>query len=228
MALKLVAEANRLDRINMRFESVYDISVLLGLENIDYPGDDPYTREEISSISNGAAYTLSTLTLSAHSGTHIDAPAHFLERAKTIDLYPPENFVLPAHVIHVEDVESIKPDFLDGLKTERGDAMLFKTTNSTSGLSRSGLFSEKFVYMSEEAADMCVSLGAALVGIDYISIDSYKDDEAPVHHKLLKEGILILEGINLRDVPSGDYTLLCPPLKMKGAEASPVRALLLG
>lgn len=212
----------------MRFQRVYDISVLLGLENVDYPGDDPYTREEISSISDGAAYTLSTLTLSAHSGTHIDAPAHFLERAKTIDLYTPESFILPAHVIHVEDVESIKPDSLKGLKTERGDALLFKTTNSSSGLSRSGLFSERFVYMSVEAADMCVSLGAALVGIDYISIDSYKDYEAPVHHKLLKEGILILEGINLRDVPSGDYTLLCPPLKMKGAEASPVRALLLG
>ncbi|VVB63219.1 Kynurenine formamidase [uncultured archaeon] len=212
----------------MRFERVYDISVLLGFENVDYPGDDPYTRKEVSSISNGADYNLSTLTLSAHSGTHIDAPAHFLERAKTIDLYSPENFLLHDHVIHVEDVESIKHDSLDGLKTERGDALLFKTTNSTSGLSKSGLFSEKFVYMSEEAADMCVSLGAALVGIDYVSIDRYRDDMAPVHHKLLKEGILILEGINLRDVPSGDYTLLCPPLKMKGAEASPVRALLLG
>ena len=212
----------------MRFKNVHDISVLLGLENADYPGDDPYNRAEVSSISNGAAYNLSTLTLSAHSGTHIDAPAHFLEKAKTIDLYPPENFILPAHVIHVEDAESIKPASLDGLKTERGDALLFKTINSTSGLSRSGIFSEKFVYMSEEAADMCVNLGAGLVGIDYISIDRYKGDEAPVHRKLLKEGILILEGINLKDVPSGNYTLFCPPLKMKGAEASPVRALLLG
>ena len=207
---------------------VYDISVLLGLENADYPGDDPYTRVEVSSISDGASCNLSSLTLSAHSGTHIDAPAHFLEKGKTIDLYSPENFVLPAHVINVEDVESIKPDILDGLKMERGDALLFKTINSTSGLSRSGLFSEKFVYMSEEAALMCVDLGVGLVGIDYISIDRYKDDKAPVHHKLLKEGILILEGINLSDVPSGDYTLLCPPLKMKGAEASPVRALLIG
>lgn len=113
------------------------------------------------------------------------------------------------------------------MKTERGDALLFKTTNSTSGLSRNGIFSEKFVYLSEEAADVCVNLGAGLVGIDYISIDRYGDEMAPVHHRLLKEGILVLEGINLMDVPSGDYTLLCPPLKMKGAEASPVRALLL-
>jgi arylformamidase len=212
----------------MRFKRVYDISVLLGLENAEYPGDDPYTREEVSSISDGAAYNLSTLTLSAHSGTHIDAPAHFLEMGKTIDQYPPENFILPAHVIHVEDTESIKPDSLEGLRIERGDALLFKTINSTKGLSRSGLFSEKFVYMSVEAAEFCVKLGAGLVGIDYVSIDCYRGDEAPVHRKLLKNGILILEGINLKDVPSGDYTLLCPPLKMKGAEASPVRALLLG
>jgi arylformamidase len=212
----------------MRFKRAYDISVLLGLENADYPGDDPYTRAAVSSISDGAAYNLSTLTLSAHSGTHIDAPAHFFEKARTIDQYPSENFILPAHVIYVEDVESIKPGSLDGLKTEKGDALLFKTANSMSGLSRSGLFSEKFVYMSEEAAEICLNLRAGLVGIDYISVDRYGDDEAPVHHKLLKEGILILEGINLIEVPSGDYTLLCPPLKMNGAEASPVRALLLG
>lgn len=212
----------------MRFKRAYDISVLLGLENADYPGDDPYTREVVSSISDGAAYNLSTLTLSAHSGTHIDAPAHFFEKSRTIDQYPSENFILPAHVIYVEDAESIKSDSLGGLKTEKGDALLFKTTNSMIGLSRSGLFSEKFVYMSEEAAEICLNLGAGLVGIDYISVDRYGDDEAPVHHKLLKEGILILEGIDLIDVPSGDYTLICPPLKMKGAEASPVRALLLG
>lgn len=212
----------------MRFKRVYDISVLLGLENADYPGDDPYTRVDVSSIPGGAAYNLSTLTLSAHSGTHLDAPAHFLEKGKTIDQYLPENFVLPAHVINVEDVDSIKPYSMEGLRIERGDALLFKTINSTSGLSRSGLFSEKFVYMSEEAAEVCVNLRAGLVGIDYISIDRYGHDEATVHHKLLKEGILILEGINLRDVPSGDYTLLCPPLKIRGAEASPVRALLLG
>lgn len=211
----------------MGFKRAYDISVLLGLENADYPGDDPYTREVVSSISDGAAYNLSTLTLSAHSGTHIDAPAHFFEKARTIDQYPSENFILPAHVIYVGNAESIKPDSLVGLKTEKGDALLFKTTNSMSGLSRSGLFSEKFVYMSEEAAEICLNLRAGLVGIDYISVDRYEDYEAPVHHKLLKEGILILEGINLIDVPSGDYTLICPPLRMIGAEASPVRALLL-
>jgi len=211
----------------MIFRNVYDISILLGLEDVTYPGDDPYSREEISSIAVGAAYNLSTLTLSAHAGTHIDAPAHFFKMAKTIDQYDAQNFVLPAHVIYVEDKESIKPDSLEGLEMKRGDALLFKTTNTTSGLSRSGLFSKRFVHMSEEAASLCIELEASLVGIDYISIDRYEDDEAPVHRKLLEKDVMILEGIDLKDVPPGEYTLICPPLKIKGAEASPVRALLL-
>jgi arylformamidase len=211
----------------MIFRNVYDISILLGLEDATYPGDDPYSREEISSIAFGAAYNLSTLTLSAHAGTHIDAPAHFIKMAKTIDQYDAQNFVLPAHVIYVEDKESIKPDSLGGLEMKRGDALLFKTANSMSGLSRSGLFLERFVHMSEEAANLCIELQASLVGIDYISIDRYEHDEAPVHRKLLEKDIVILEGIDLKDVPPGEYTLICPPLKIKGAEASPVRALLL-
>ena len=211
----------------MIFRNVYDLSLLLGLEDVTYPGDDPFSREEISSIAVGAAYNLSTLTLSAHAGTHIDAPAHLFEMAKTIDQYDAQNFVLPAHVIYVEDKESIKPDSLEGMEMKRGDALLFKTTNTTSGLSRSGLFSKRFVPMSEEAASLCIELEASLVGIDYISIDRYEDDEAPVHRKLLEKDVMILEGIDLKDVPPGEYTLICPPLKIKGAEASPVRALLL-
>jgi arylformamidase len=211
----------------MKFSRVYDISILLGVEDATYPGDDRYRRESVSSIADGAAYNLSTLTLSAHAGTHVDAPSHFLENAKKIDQFGADNFILPAHVVYVEDRDSIKPDSIAGLEMEKGDALLFKTTNSMNGLSRSGLFSKKFVYMSEGASDICVELGASLVGIDYISIDRYEDEEAPVHRKLLGENILILESIDLKDIPPGDYTLLCPPLKMKGAEASPVRALLL-
>jgi arylformamidase len=211
----------------MKLRKVYDISILLGVEDATYPGDDRYRRESVSSIAAGAAYNLSTLTLSAHAGTHVDAPSHFLENAKTIDQFGADNFILPAHVVHIEDRYSIKQDSLGGLEVEKGDALLFKTANSMNGLPRSGLFSKEFVYMSEEASDLCIELGVGLVGIDYISIDRYEDDEAPVHRKLLGENILILEGIDLKDVPPGDYTLLCPPLKMKGAEASPVRALLL-
>jgi arylformamidase len=211
----------------MEFKEIYDISILIGKEDVCYPGDASYSREEVSSIQNGAAYNLSTLTLSSHTGTHIDAPAHFLNGAKTIERYPAGYFVIPAHVVEVDDKESIKPNSLKSLEIRRDEALLFKTFNSNNGLSCSGSFSEKYVYMSEAAARLCIDLKVRLVGIDYISIDRYSDNTAPVHRILLRNDVLILEGIDLKGVPSGRYVLFCPPLKLMGGEASPVRALLL-
>jgi arylformamidase len=213
--------------IIMELKEIYDISILIGKEDSCYPGDPPYSREEIYSIQKGAAYNLSTLTLSAHTGTHIDAPAHFLEGAKTIDRYTAGYFIISAHVVEVNDKESIKPNSLNSLEINRDEALLFKTFNSNSGLSSSGSFSEKYVYMSEAAASLCINLKVRLVGIDYLSIDRYSDDTAPVHRMLLRNDVLILEGIDLKSVPPGRYMLFCPPLKLMGGEASPVRALLL-
>ena len=187
----------------MRFKRAYDISVLLGSENADYPGDDPYTREAMSSISDGAAYNLSTLTLSAHSGTHIDAPAHFFEKARTLTNIPPRFYTsCPRDLCRKRRIDqariSRRIEDRKGRRPALQDCELHEWVKI-----RSGLFSEKFVYLSEEASEICLNLRAWLVGIDYISVDRYGDDDAPVHQKLLKEGILILEGINLIDVPSG-------------------------
>jgi arylformamidase len=211
----------------MVFKEIYDISILLGKEDVCYPGDAPFSREIVSSIQQGAAYVLSNVALSSHVGTHIDAPAHFLKGGKTVDQYAAKEFVFFAHVVEIKDKESIEPKGLQNLVINSGDALLFKTMNSMSGLSTNGSFSEKFVYMSEEAAYRCVDLKVGLVGIDYLSVDRYSDDDAPAHRILLENDILILENINLREVPEGEYTLFCPPLKIKDAEASPVRAMLL-
>jgi arylformamidase len=211
----------------MAFKEVFDISILLGKEDVCYPGDAPFSRQVVSSIEKGAAYNLSNLTLSSHAGTHIDAPAHFIKGAKTIDQYPLKRFIIPAHVVDAEDEEAIEAQIFQNLDIKSGDALLFKTMNSMSGLSTGGSFSEKFVYMSEEAAHRCVDLKVGLVGIDYLSIDQYSDDDAPAHRILLENDILILENINLREVPEGEYALFCPPLKIRDAEASPVRAMLL-
>ncbi|MFB3765228.1 MAG: cyclase family protein [Methanotrichaceae archaeon] len=209
------------------FDETYDISVGLGEGDAAYPGDVPYSKEVTSIISAGANYNLSTLRLSAHSGTHIDAPAHYIDGAKTLDMYPPERFILAANVIFTEDNESIKPDVLRHADVKECDAVLFKTQNSISGLCKSGIFSEKFVYLSEEAAKLCIDLDISLVGIDYISIDRYEDDAAPVHHMLLKNDVLILEGIDLSRVAPGKYMLAALPLRIKDVEAAPARAILL-
>lgn len=207
------------------FRAVYDISLILG-EAATYPGDTPYSREMISEISSGADYDLSTLTLCAHAGTHLDAPAHFIAGGKTLDQYPLSRFLLPAQVISVDDDESIPRDALEGVDVRAGEALLFKTRNSRCGLPRQRTFNEDFVYLSEDAAQLCLDLGASLVGIDYFSVDKYGNDTAPVHYLLLKNDILLLEGIDLKEVSPGEYFLLCSPLRIKGAEAAPARAIL--
>ncbi len=211
----------------MKYNKVYDISVALGTESIDYPGDTPYARDLIWTIKDSGICDLSKLIMSTHSGTHIDVPSHFVPHTKSIDQYAIRDFILPALVVNIEDKESIRSVELENLDVQPGDALLFKTDNSLSGRCRNGVFSERFVYLSPEAADFCVGKKVCLVGIDYISIEKYGDEAFPSHRKILGNDILILEGIDLKAVPPGKYTLLCLPLKIKGGEASPVRAILL-
>jgi len=205
---------------------VYDISVFLGAEDIDYPGAPQYSRELVAEIEGGAFCDLSKLVMSTHSGTHIDTPAHFIGGGKNLDEYPIEKWILPAHVVSIKDREAIRPSELKNVDIKPSDALLFKTDNSISGRCTSGVFSERFVYMSPEAADFCVEKKVSLVGIDYITTDRYGDENFPAHHKLLGNEVLILEGINLKEVPPGRYTLFCLPLKIKGAEGAPARAIL--
>lgn len=206
---------------------VYDISVVLGRESIDYPGDPPCSRELICTLEGGADYDLSKLTMSAHSGTHLDVPAHFFPDGKTIDRYCAEDFLFRAQVIDIHDNEAVRVPELSSLQILPGDALLFRTENSRQTRCRAGTFSEDYVYVSAEAADFCVALGVGLVGIDYVSVDRFGDETYPSHRKILGNDCLILEGIDLEKVTPGTYTLVCLPLKIPGAEASPVRAILI-
>ncbi len=208
------------------FTEVYDISALLG-EVAAYPGDREYTCEWTSRIEEGDGCNVSALALCAHAGTHLDAPFHLQRTAKTLDAYPLQRFITPAQVVPVKEADSIQPSALQDLEIKRGDALLFKTGNSTRGLLRKADFKERFVYLSLEAAQLCVALGVGLVGIDYLSVDRYGEDALPAHHCLLENDVLILEGIDLQGVPHGRYLLLCLPLRMKGCEASPTRAVLM-
>ena len=207
----------------IEYKATYDISVMLGEESIDYPGDTPYTRDILSTIEENGIFELSTLKLSAHSGTHIDAPAHFIMNGKTIEQYEIGKFILSAVVLDVGDGIAGVPEDLLNVELQPGDALLFKTENSTSGRCRNGVFSEQFVYITKKVAEMCVLKKVSLVGLDYITIDPYGNEVFEAHRILLSEGILILEGIDLGHVPAGRYTLLCLPLKIKRAEASPVK-----
>ncbi len=206
----------------------HDISVSLGGESINFPGDTPYRRKRVHRLERWDDCNLSEITMSAHAGTHMDAPSHFLPDGQTIDHIPVEKCLLPALVVHVLEGVSIGPSDLQGVDVRSGDAILFKTRNSTQGLVTKGVFDEDFVYLSEKGADWCLQKRVGMVGIDYISVEKYEALEAPVHRKILRGGIPILEGINLRDVPEGRYTLYAFPLKIKDGEGAPVRAVLMG
>jgi arylformamidase len=211
----------------MNRQCLYDITRLLGSEHIDYPGDTPYARTMISTIGEGARFDLARLEMSAHSGTHLDAPAHFVYGGKTIDQYEVREFILPARVIRIDDPEAVPASALLACEIGPGEALLFKTRNSSGAQLGSAVFFEDFVHLSREAADLCVEKRVHLVGVDSISVDRYGDEQYPVHERLSKAGILILEGIDLALVPPGEYTLIALPLRIQGGEASPVRAILL-
>jgi arylformamidase len=206
---------------------IYDITVMLGAGSIDYPGDPPYRREQVSTLRAGGAFELSRLAMSTHAGTHIDAPAHFIPGGRTIDQYAAGDFIFPALVVSIESTESIRASELTAASIRAGDAVLFKTDNSRSGRCRSGTYSPEYVSLSEEAVELLVKRKAGLVGVDYLSADRHDASGYPVHQALLRNGILLLEGIDLGQVPEGSYELWCLPLKIAGAEASPVRAVLM-
>lgn len=207
--------------------AIYDISITLGEESFPFPGDPPFSKEMILSMKDGAPCDVSALSMCAHSGTHIDMPSHFIAGGRTLDDCSPESFILPARVICVEGKHAIGPEEIREIDIDPGDALLFRTDNSATGRCRSGVFSERFVWLTPVAAAVCAEKKAGMVGLDYITIEAYGDEAFPTHRRLLESGILILEGIDLENVPPGRYTLVCLPLKIKGGEASPVRAVLL-
>jgi arylformamidase len=204
----------------------YDISVSLGGEAIDFPGDTPYQRKMVQTLDGGGECNLSEITMTVHAGTHMDAPYHFFSQGKTIDRFPVEKFVLSAMVVNIRNSVSIEPEALEGVNIQRGEAVLFKTCNSLKWWSGNGLFDENFVYLSENGADWCLEKEVGLVGIDYVSIEKYGSEGAPAHRKLLGGGIPILEGINLEGVPAGRYALYAFPIKIRGGDGAPVRAVL--
>ncbi len=211
----------------IEYSNLYDISVMLGEESIDYPGDTPYSRNLIWTIADSGICDLSRLELSAHSGTHIDTPAHFIAKGKTVDQYEIKNFILPASVVNVKNQTAVTADDIANVEVQPGDALLLRTENSASRLCCNGVFSETFVYVTQGAAEVCLEKEIALIGIDYITIEQYGNNAFDAHRALLGNGVLVLEGIDLYQVAAGRYTLFCLPLKMKSSEASPVRAFLM-
>lgn len=219
------------------FNEVRDITHPISSDLAGFPGDAPFSREHTCRIADGDVYDLSRITLSSHCGTHLDAPSHLFLGGRTIDSYPACDMIMAAMVVEVDDPVSVKPESVylaEKIFTEvsghdcifpRGGALLFKTRNSLC-LGRQPDGHSDPVFISDEAALACVELGLRLVGIDSLSADRITCENLPVHKILLSAGVLILEDTMLSLVPGGLYTLICLPMLIMRAEASPVRAIL--
>lgn len=199
-----------------------DISVAIRPEMVTYPGDPAVRLARVSSIPDGAGYNLSRLDFGVHSGTHVDAPLHFIEGAPAAESLPLEVLVGPAHVVDATSVEKhLSAVALAGLALpSEPERILFKTRNSE--LWARDSFSDDFVSLTVDGASALIELGIRLVGIDYLSIG----DEG-AHHALLGAGVVAIEGLDLRGVEPGRYTLICAPLRLVGAEGAPARAILI-
>jgi arylformamidase len=202
-----------------------DISIPLYDKMLAWPDDPQFRISRVMDLELGDSYTLSSLQLSSHTGTHVDAPLHYIERGMSIDLVPLDILIGKSRVIGVNSEDKICKNDISDKIIRKGQRILFKTRNSNL-LRNSEKFNENFVYLSKEAARFLVDCHVSLVGIDYLSVEEFKKTEDEIHHILLEAGIWIVEGLDLSEVVPGEYELNCLPLKLIGADGAPARAVL--
>ena len=208
---------------------IYDVSVPLSSALPTYPGDPGIQIHDWSKLANGDGANVSALSFGAHTGTHVDAPAHFLEGARKVDALDLEILIGEAAVVHVpEEFRSIDEEFVTANCAAGTRRIIFKTRNSAFWAGDFTEFRTDFTYLTLEAAQALVQRGVKLIGIDYLSIEKFNSKDHEVHHALLSKEVIILEGLNLAGVPAGKYELICLPLRLRShlGGGVPARAVL--
>jgi arylformamidase len=206
-----------------------DISWPLRGKITQLPDNTKTLIQEISLVmerSKGDMTDLFALNIISHTGTHIDAPLHFIPNGATIDTMPIDAIMGPARIIEIQDPISVKVEELMPYNIQPGERILFKTQNSVKCY-KTAEFVNDYVYLSTEAAHFLVDKKVSVLGLDYIAISSWsdKDNLKAVHETLLGAGIWILESINLNGVRPGPCELICLPLRLAGGDAAPARAI---
>lgn len=189
-----------------------------------YDGDPAVVIERVKDIGRGDVANLSRMELGSHTGTHVDAPLHFIDGAAGADLLPLDALIGPAVVADARgasgDIDAAALAALEAPPTER---LLLRTSNED--LWERDAFSRDFVGVAEDAARELVAMGVRLLGIDYLSIAPF-GDPAPTHRALLEAGVVVVECLDLRAAPPGRYDLVCLPLRIEGGDGAPARVLL--
>jgi arylformamidase len=191
-----------------------------------YEGDAPLRFEFLKDMRKGDHLTLSSYSLGAHSGTHIDAPMHFIRDGAPVDRVPLERLIGTARVIDIPDsVPAIDATELNRHEWRGATRVLFRTRSSVRGWMDSVQFHRDFTYIAPDAAQLLADGGVVLVGVDYISAEQFGASAPRTHQILLGRGIPIVEGLDLRSVQAGDYDLIVLPIKVAGHEGAPARAI---
>lgn len=207
----------------------YDITLTISPDIVVWPEDPPVEIFRASRIEDGEVANVTRINMSVHTGTHIDAPYHFIREGQTVENIDINLLTGRVYVLHLPDADLITLDMVENSPIPpRTKRVLFRTRNSdhwASGEHRA--FDTGYVALSPEAADYLIGRGVKLIGVDYLSVAPF-NDVATTHQILLGSGIVIVEGLNLSEVSQGRYTLYCLPLKIAGADGAPARAILTG
>ena len=201
-----------------------DITRTLKPGMIHWPGDLAFDLRQVAAISGPTTSNLSEIHTNVHAGTHVDAPLHYIHRGMDVAALPLERLCGPATVVDVSQERDVTAADLRQSSIPRGDRILIRTASER--LWSESTFNKGYFALTAEAARLLVEVGTPLVGIDYLSIEPFEAEGAPVHHILLGAGVIVLEGLDLSGVLPGRYELIALPLKVAGAEGCPVRAIL--
>jgi arylformamidase len=190
-----------------------------------WPDNPSIVLERAMDLGQGDACNLSHLAMGVHSGTHMDAPLHFIHGSVGLDEMPLTATIGEARVVEIEDNRVITKEELSLHELRTGERLLFRTANSTRCWSQD-TFVEDFVYISEAAATHIADIGIRTVGIDYMSVGGFQADGGQIHRILLDAGIWIIEGLDLSAVREGRYEMICLPIKLHKSDGAPARVIL--
>lgn len=209
--------------------AIYDITLGISPTLPVWPGGPAIVLEQVESMDKGDHANVTRLEMSAHTGTHVDAPHHFLNNHYTVEQLPLEILIGKCFVLDLSTIDGhVNAKFLENSNIPEDTLrLLIKTGNSELWQTGDKDFSPGFQGVTEDGAEWLVEKGIKLIGIDYLSVAPYKQS-VPTHTVLLKAGVIALEGINLSSVKQGNYELYCLPMKLVGSDGAPARVILIG
>ncbi|HKP15603.1 MAG TPA: cyclase family protein [Gemmatimonadaceae bacterium] len=207
---------------------IWDVSVPVRHGGLVYPGNPPISITAVQSIAQGDTANVSRIDLGSHTGTHVDAPLHFMDGGAGVDELPLDVLVGPARLIAFGDeVMAVGEAELRRHDLRGVTRLLIKTRNSAWLASGSSEFHPDFTHVTPDGAEYLVSIGVRLVGVDYLSVEQFRSPHHKTHKTLLSNGVVIVEGLVLAEPPPGDYELYCLPILLAGLDGAPARAVLI-